>query len=130
MIFLIAGLAFRPVAANRHGGIARVWDTMDVEANAREVAIRRLETAPGKHLVFVRYGANHPWYDEWVFNGADIPGSRIVFARMCTPESDLRLARSMKDRDVWIASPEDGPLIARVTTEELLAASLSSQASP
>jgi len=42
---------------------------------------------------------------------------------MVTPESDLALAGSMSDRDVWIASPEGGPLVARVTPAELLVAS-------
>jgi hypothetical protein len=121
--FLCLGLAFNHGVTNLPAGVARVWDTMSVQPDARETAIRRLENSPGKHLVFVHYGAHHPWYDEWVFNDADLRSSRIVFARMCTPESDLALAQVMKDRDVWIASPDDGPLIARVSQAELLLAS-------
>jgi hypothetical protein len=122
---LIAGFACATLvlAAGIPFGPAKIWETFRAQPDMREAAIRRLQAAPGKHLVFVHYGAHHPWYDEWVFNGADIPGSKIVFARMCSPESDLALARSMKDRDVWIASPEEGPLIARVTPAELLLAS-------
>lgn len=123
LAILCIGLAFNPVEMNAPAGIRRVWDTMSAVPNARETALRRLQNVPGKHLVFVRYGANHPWYDEWVFNGADLKQSRVVFARMCTPESDLALARAMNERDVWIASPDEGPLIARVTQEELLVAS-------
>jgi hypothetical protein len=122
-IILCLGLPLVPADPASWGSVAKVWDTIAIKPGIRDRAIRRLEIAPGKHLVFVRYGANHPWYDEWVFNAADIPGSRIVFARMCSPESDLALARSMHDRDVWIASPDDGPLIAKVTQEELLVAS-------
>ena len=55
---------------------------------------------------FVRYGPNHPWYDEWVFQRSRYPGSRVVFARMLTPESDQSLAQTMPDRDVWVADPD------------------------
>ena len=51
----------------------------------------------------MRYESKHNWYDDWVFNDADINSSRIVFARVCTPDSDRALADSMKDRDVWMA---------------------------
>jgi hypothetical protein len=89
---LSVGLVFQPSS--------RIWDTMSNPPNARDLAVRRLEHAPGKHLVFVRYGAHHPWYDEWVFNGADLKGSKIVFARMCSPDSDLALARHARPRCV------------------------------
>jgi hypothetical protein len=122
-VLLIVGLAALPAVPNSWTGFRRIWDTMNTAPNRRETAIRRLEGAPGKHLVFVRYSADHPWYDEWVFNGADMTASRIVFARMCTPESDRALADSMRDRDVWIASPDEDPMIARATPAELLLAS-------
>jgi hypothetical protein len=121
-IVLALGLALGGAGRSAHG-LRRVWDTMSVTPTEREIAIRQLESAPGKHLVFVHYGARHPWYDEWVFNGADIPHSRIVFARMCTPESDRALANSMADRDVWIANPDEGELIVRASPSQLLVAS-------
>lgn len=121
-LVLAAGIPFAAALQRNRPAIARIWDTVRVSPGARDVAIRRLQAAPGKHLVFVHYGPGHQWYDEWVFNGADIPGSKIVFARMCSPESDMALARSMKDRDVWIANPEQGPLVARVAQAELLLA--------
>jgi hypothetical protein len=122
LVILSLGLPFASAVQRSHPGLAQIWDTMRVQQGPRDAALHRLETVPGKHLVFVRYSPHHPWYDEWVFNGADIPGSRVVFARMCSPESDMALARSMKDRDVWIASPDTGPLVARVTLSELLVA--------
>jgi hypothetical protein len=122
-LLLIAGLAALPAVPNSWTGLRRIWDTMSVAPNSREIAIKRLESTPGKHLVFVRYSADHPWYDEWVFNGADIPSSRVVFARMCTPESDRALVESMSDRDVWIASPGEDPVISRATPDQLLLAS-------
>ena len=119
---LCAGLVILPALPSSLNGVRRVWDTMSTTASARTLAIRRLNRIPGKHLVFVNYGPTHPWYEEWVFNGADLNESRIVFARMCTPESDRRLMDAFSDRDVWIASPDAGPLLARLDRSQLLLA--------
>ena len=118
---LSAGLVIVPALPSSWGVLRRVWDTMNTSPSARTLAIRRLNRIPGKHLVFVNYGPTHPWYEEWVFNGADLNQSRIVFARMCRPESDRRLITAMSDRDVWIASPDAGPLLARLNDSQLLA---------
>jgi hypothetical protein len=54
----------------------------------------------GKYLVFVYYPPTHPAIDEWVFNGAEIPGAPIVFARLVNPSADDRLARAMSGYEV------------------------------
>jgi hypothetical protein len=70
-----------------------------------------LERIPGKHLVFVSIRAQPSLYiDEWVFNGADIASSKIVFSRMIDPDSDLRLSGKLDDRHVWIADADTGTL--------------------
>lgn len=119
---LCGGLAIAPALPDSMSGVRRVWDTMNTTPSGRMLAIRRLSRIPGKHLVFVNYSPTHPWYDEWVFNAADLNESRIVFARMCTPESDRGLMDAMSDRDVWVANPDASPMLARVTPEQLLLA--------
>ncbi len=69
----------------------------------------KLEAIPGKHLVFVKYSADHCFCEEWVFNSADILHQRIVYVRPYTPESDADLAESMGDRDVWVVEPDEHP---------------------
>jgi len=62
---------------------------------------KQLEATPGKHLVLVHYEPTHFFDQEWVYNAADIDGSKIVWAREI-PEVDLEpLIQYFKDRKVW-----------------------------
>lgn len=63
--------------------------------------LRKLEELPGRHLVVVRYGPDHWPLDEWVFNGADIDGSKVVWARDMGQSKNEELVRYFRDRDVW-----------------------------
>jgi hypothetical protein len=69
----------------------------------RRVEIQKqLDKTPGKHLVIVKYNATHSVHDEWVYNGADIDGSKVVWARDLDPEQNAKLVAYFKDRTVWI----------------------------
>ncbi len=68
---------------------------------------RTLDEAPGKQLVFVRYGAMHT-FDEWVYNGADIDSQKVVWARDLGPENP-KLIAYYKDRTVWLLQPDFHP---------------------
>jgi hypothetical protein len=57
----------------------------------------------GLHLVFVHYEANHSFYDEWIYNRADIDHSTIVWARDLTAAENERLIRYFPSRTVWLA---------------------------
>ena len=88
-----------------------VWTSLFPAPSPREQTVSYLRDIPGKHLVFVAYSAKYPYTDEWVFNGADISGERITFARICGPESDQALIRALPDRDVWLARPDAHSLV-------------------
>ncbi len=70
-----------------------------------------LDQQPGKQLVIVRYWGNHYPFDEWVYNEADIDGSKVIWARDAS--DNLELVRYYRDRKVWVAEPDAIP--ARIT---------------
>lgn len=65
----------------------------------RHQLIERLNQTPGKHLLLVSYAPDHSFHKEWVYNGADVDGSKVVFARSMNDNS--RLLEYYKDRTVW-----------------------------
>jgi hypothetical protein len=79
----------------------------------RRVEIQKqLDQTPGKHLVVVNYEGVHSFHDEWVYNGADIDGSKVVWARDLGPEQNAKLIDYFRGRHVWIvkAGIESAPL--------------------
>lgn len=121
VLLLGAGLWARAEVTDFPKGASRILAALVPPPRARDRAIGRLQKLPGKHLVFVHYRPGHPWYDEWVFNGADLPNTRILFSRMWTPDSDLALARSMPDRDLWLAEPDAQTPLSPIAPEGILA---------
>ncbi len=57
----------------------------------RAEMVARLSAEEGKQLVFVTYGPRHDVHQEWVYNGADLEGSRILFVRSISPDANERL---------------------------------------
>lgn len=68
-----------------------------------------LERQPGQQLVIVRYWGNHYPVDEWVYNGADIDGSRVVWAGDMGPNDNQELIRYYGNRKVWLVEPDAIP---------------------
>jgi hypothetical protein len=62
----------------------------------------RLEASGGKHLVLVRYSDRHLGYQEWVYNGADIDGAAVVWARDMGTDANRRLLEYFADRHIWL----------------------------
>jgi hypothetical protein len=76
--------------------------------------LRDLEQAGGRHLVIVRYAARHSPHQEWVYNGADIDTSAVVWARDMGPANNQGLLEYFADRQVWLLEPDAGvPTLVR-----------------
>jgi hypothetical protein len=73
---------------------------------SRVAVIKQLMDTPGKHLIVVRYSDDHNIHDEWVYNGADIDGSKIIWARELDPEQNAKLFSYFKDRHIWLVEPD------------------------
>lgn len=68
-----------------------------------------LSRRPGKQLVIVHYSSHHSPDQEWVYNGADIDHSKVVWAREMDPKSDAQLIGYFKDRAVWLLNADAKP---------------------
>jgi hypothetical protein len=68
-----------------------------------------LENLPGNQLVIVRYGSTHIPFNEWVYNAADIDGSKVVWAREMDSADNSELIHYYKDRQVWLVQPDALP---------------------
>lgn len=72
----------------------------------------KLAGLPGLQLVLVRYSATHDPGNEWVYNGADIDGSKVVWAREMDTADNLELIRHYANRTVWLVEPDTSPASA------------------
>ena len=73
---------------------------------SRTAITEKLEHTPGKHLVMVRYDEDHNIHDEWVYNGADIDGAKVVWARELDAQQNAKLFAYFRDRQVWLVTPD------------------------
>jgi hypothetical protein len=54
----------------------------------------------------VRYEPEHNIHDEWVFNGADIDGAKVLWARELDAQQNAALVRYFQERSIWLVDPE------------------------
>lgn len=103
------GRAVEPILPGSMRHLPPIWESLYPARRLRDEVNAKLETVPGKHLVFVKYAPDHCFCEEWVFNGADIQSQKIVYVRPYTPETDEGLAEQLRDRDVWVVEPDESP---------------------
>jgi hypothetical protein len=98
------------------------WFGPDHFVTQRSIVEQQLEGMQGQQLAIVRYSPDHDPIDEWVFNGADLDGSKVIWARAMDSESDQQLMRYYGGRQAWLIQPDDAnaevtpyPLARQVT---------------
>ena len=85
------------------------WDFINYGDPEGRMAIQRqLDAAPGRQLVFVRYGPGHGFH-EWIHNEADIDNARIVWARDLGQPEDEKLRNYYPNRRAWLLLPDARP---------------------
>ena len=87
------------------------WTGINTTNPGRRIAVNqalRQEIAkiPGQLLVFVRYFPQHIFQEEWVYNDADIDGSRVVWARDLGPAEDEKLRKYYPNRAAMLLEPD------------------------
>lgn len=81
---------------------------LDAGYAGRAVIEKRLSAEPGRHLVFVHHSTRRS-AGEWVENGADIDGARIVWAVDRGRDEDAVLRHYYPDRRAWLLEPDTRP---------------------
>lgn len=71
-------------------------------AAARHQLQVELEQRNRKHVVVVRYGPEHNYHEEWVYNSADLESSAVVWARDLGSERNQALLEHFYDREHWL----------------------------
>jgi hypothetical protein len=90
-------------------GRYQTWDYVNWgDPQGRILINDRLAQAPGNQLVFVRYWPGHR-FRTWIQNGADIDGSRIVWALDLGPVENEKLLRYYPRRTAWLVEPDAVP---------------------
>jgi hypothetical protein len=74
---------------------------------ARILAI--LDRTDGKHLVLVKPKIDPDNVFQWIYNDADIDGSKIVWARDMGVEGNRSLLEYFRDRKIWLVDPNEDP---------------------
>ncbi len=131
IVLIACGRAADLSRPGKFATVHKVLTPLLPQLRTRDRVIQRLESLPGKQLVFVYYAPSHPAIDEWVFNKADIPGSQIVFARLMDADSDARLVQAMDGYNVWLVDSDTGQLMRPAGSEhglELVHRQLETQA--
>src|SRR5206468_11865438 len=67
---------------------------------ARAAIARLVASEPGRHVIFVRYGRNRDF--EWVYNGADIDRSRVIWAHDLGDTRNRALMDYYAGRRFWM----------------------------
>ena len=78
--------------------------------------MKKLEQLPGQHLLMVRYSDHHNIHDEWVYNGADIDGAKVVWARELDEEQNEKLFAYFRDRQIWLVEPDVNNILVKPYT--------------
>jgi len=87
----------------------RTWCSQDAQNLERARVLKQLESTPGSHLVLVRYRPDHDFIlNEWVFNNADINGSKVVWARDMGAQN-AELLQYFDQRKAWLLEPDYNP---------------------
>ncbi len=76
----------------------------------RAQLLRELEGSCDRHVILVRYGKDQSPHCQWIYNKADIDGSKVVWAWEMGPAADKELIDYFKERQVWLLRADQSTL--------------------
>jgi hypothetical protein len=113
-----------PVPARPMGTWILSWFGPDHFVPERSVVERQFEQLPGDQLAIVRYSPTHDPIDEWVYNSADIDGSKVIWARDMNPNANSELIQYYGNRRVWLVQPDREPMVSPYPVPEEVTAAV------
>lgn len=113
VVVCLLSIVVRGVAAAGGSELARseapAWYQVGPNSFGRAAMVAKLDQLPGKQLVIVRYTSHHEVFDEWVYNDADINGSKIAWARDMSAAENTELVNYFRDRQAWLLEADEQP---------------------
>ncbi len=106
---LAAGGVLLATAAQQAAEAGRPADAERRITVDRPAIVAELARHPGRHLVVVRYAADHDFHQHWVYNAAAIDAAPIVWAWELGPERDRALFEHFAGRSFWRLEPDPQP---------------------
>ncbi len=109
-VFLLLVSSIKQEASELGFPLSSYWERgYEWHRDARASIEEWLQNRRAKQLVIVRYAADHPVNQEWVYNGADIDGSKVVWARDMGATKNGPLLRYFPKREVWLLEADVYP---------------------
>lgn len=105
-VIYIGTVVLRVALAVAHIHPEYEWQRGDME---RESIVQQLKALPGQHVVLVSFASDFDLDREWVYNLADIDGSKIVWARDMGPEKNRELLAYYHGRQFWMVHANSSP---------------------
>ena len=106
---VVVRLAAQPLVYYMAPDHPAVWFNTGPGNTGRAKILERLERPGSRDLVLVRYRTGHNWFDEWVYNKADIDKAPVVWAHEMDEIANRELLRYFHDRRVWLLEPDEKP---------------------
>jgi hypothetical protein len=95
----VATAVLRIALAMVHVHPEKEWQHGDM---VRAAIVKKLDEVPGQSVVLVKYATDFDPDREWVYNGADIDGQKIVWARDMGAEKNQELLDYYRGRKFWV----------------------------
>jgi len=107
-VVYVATAALRIALAVAHVHPEKEWQHGDME---RAAIVKELDALPGQDVVLVKYAPDFDPDREWVYNGADIDGHKIVWARDMGPEKNQELLDYYRGRKFWMVEADGAAML-------------------
>jgi hypothetical protein len=115
-ILLLVLCATAPFLHIQNGPVPETWCSSWPNLQHRAKIQAELERSPGRQLALVHYSLRHNPMEGWVYNAADIDGSKLVWANDMGPQQNEELIDYFKDRNVSLIEPDAAPARISVYT--------------